>query len=358
MSGSDFRLLILDPVLRRARHMASRKGVIALVVCMLLVLPMNWARSRSDAPTVLDRSDVPTAEASTTDPVWSDLPGVSMDPSPVASPRANPELSVESLTVYPDAEPFPASSTSVDSRQLMLEIQRRLARMTGESAGQTNPAPRSAAVSRPPTAVPSFTVDGNAPLQLFRPAGWAVAAETPKKVPPAPAPAPLSVTENRPDPNLNVNPATQAAFARHLEMARDLQRQGQYARAADAFTLALAYRPNDAGAHLGKGLTLLIAGQYAGSASSLARAMELDSQVALKKMDLVKLAGGADAFIARFNDLAQKAETNPSPEQHFLLAYIYYQADQLDQARAAIEAARTGSAWPASVEILRAAIGH
>jgi hypothetical protein len=356
MSGSDFRILILDPALRHARRMACRRGLIAVAVCMLLVLPMNWARSRSETPTALDCSDVPTTGASTTDPVWSDLPGVSAGPSPVASSPVNPELSVESLTVYPDAAPFPASSPSVDSRQLVLEVQRRLARMTGESAGQTSPAPRSAAVSRPPVMTSPSAVDANAPLQLFQPAGWAVSAEAPKRVPPAPAP--LSVTENRQDPNLNVNPATQAAFARHLEIARDLQRQGQYARAADAFTLALAYRPNDAGAHLGKGLTLLAAGQYAGSASSLARAMELDSQAALKKTDLVKLAGGADAFIARFNDLARKAGTDPAPEQHFLLAYIYYQADQLDQAKTAIEAARTGSAWPASVEILRAAIGR
>ena len=119
--------------------------------------------------------------------------------------------------------------------------------------------------------------------------------------------------------------------------------EGQYVRAADAFTLALAYRPSDAGAYLGKGHALFAAGQYAGSAAALARAVELDSQAALKKVDLVRTAGGADQFLARFNDLAQSVETKPSAQLQFLLAYVYYQMDRLQEAQTAIEAARKGS---------------
>jgi tetratricopeptide (TPR) repeat protein len=153
-------------------------------------------------------------------------------------------------------------------------------------------------------------------------------------------------------------PQAQAAFEQHCKAARLYQQQGQYVRAADAFALALAYRPNDANAYLGKAHAMLAAGQYPGSGTALAKAVELDPKGALRKVDLVGIAGGPDRFIACFTDLAQYAEAHSSPEQHFLLAYIYYQMDQLDQARAAIEAAQAGSSSPAAVGFLRAAISH
>jgi hypothetical protein len=365
MSGNDFRFLIIDPALKQARRLLCRKGLIALAACVLVVLPMCWAHSRSGATDPISPSGNSVGWALPTDsvlPVWSELPGMSVDRSPDVTRRADSEPSVESFTVYPGPATSPASPSIMGKQQLVEEIERRLARMTAgvtaTAAEPPNPVSRpTAMVSQPVASSASPGLDANAPLQLFQPAGWAspINSPSPAKVI-APAIVPEPATESRRDPNLNSNPAAQAAFTRHFESAKAFQQQGQSARAAEAFTLALAYRPNDANACLGKGLALFAAGQYAGSGSALARAVDLDSRVALKKADLIRIAGGPDEFIARFNDLARHAEANPTPEQHFLLAYIYYQMDQFQQARTSVEAAQKASYSPVSVQAMITAI--
>jgi hypothetical protein len=160
------------------------------------------------------------------------------------------------------------------------------------------------------------------------------------------------------NPNVDITPSAQAAFDRNLQAGQLYLRQGQYSRAADAFTLASAYRPADARAWLGKGHVSFAAGDYTASASALARAIELDPNTSLKKADLVMIAGGPDEFIARFNDLDRHVQVDPTWEQYFLLAYVYYQMDQAEQAKTAIEAARKRWTSSASVKILAAAINR
>ncbi len=371
MSGNDLRYLLLDPALKQARRLAGHKGLIALGACVLIVLPMCWAHSRSNAPAPLDPSDGLTVWAPSSDsltlatnesmlPVWSELPGLPAEHTPDAALRGEGDSSVASFTVYPSAAPsLTEPSTAMDKQELMAEVQRRLARMMGGVTMPITEPPRTssrptAVMSPPRTSSVSLALDANAPLQLFEPSGGSAPAATRKSVPPAAEPT-VALDSGR-DPNLISSPAAQAAFVRHFETAQAFQRQGQYTRAADAFTLALAYRPNDANAYLGKGLALFAAGQYAGSGAALARAVELDAQIALQKVDLVKVTSGADEFITRFTDLVRHAETHAASEPHFLLAYIYYQADQWEQARTAVEAAQAGSIAPASVQAMIAAL--
>ncbi len=390
MSGNDVRDLVFDFVLRRTRlrrerprRLTAKRGLIALgVVSFVIILPVCVAHSRGGAagPAAdLDTSvstNVPAGASML--PVWSEWPGAPADPTPAAPKAVEAQAPVESFTVYPNPTAPLAAPAGDDKQRLVEEIQRRLARMkvglTDTDLELRSPGSQETQTAAPlPMPAPSAALDLNtdAPLQLFQPAGWTGPASPPPaardiapvvNLEPATTVTP-KVSEDPPavsppDPNVNFNPAAQAAFQRHFEQAKALQQQRQYVRAADAFTLALAYRPSDPNAHLGKGLALFAAGQYPGCAAALARAVELDSQVALKKVDLVKIAGGPDEFIARFNDLARHAEAGPTPELHFLLAYIYYQVDQFDQARTALEAARKGSTSAIAVERLAAAVNR
>lgn len=145
-------------------------------------------------------------------------------------------------------------------------------------------------------------------------------------------------------------------FERYLQSGRQLMQQGRFEQAADAFTLASAYRPNDARAHLGKGHALLAAGRYLDSALFLAKAVELDLPAVLQRTDLVQLVGGPEAFIAHFNALDRLVAAEGGPQLQFLMAYIYYQMDRPAEARAAIDAAQKQLPSSIPIDLLRAAI--
>ncbi len=149
----------------------------------------------------------------------------------------------------------------------------------------------------------------------------------------------------------------QEKFERYMKAGATSLRQGQFRNAANAFTLASNYRPNEARAHLGRSHALLGVGEYLNSAIVLARALELDPRVTLAKADLVEILGGPEAFVARIAGLEQCAKADGAPQLQFLLAYIYYQMDQPAEARTAIEAA--AKALPASpaLDLLKAALG-
>lgn len=145
-------------------------------------------------------------------------------------------------------------------------------------------------------------------------------------------------------------------FDRYMRTAQLYMEQGRYYRAADSFTLASVYRPRDPVVHVGKSHALFAAGEYVSSALYLAKAIELDPLLALRPSDLIELAGGPERFISRFNDLEACSQDNHAPQLQFLLAYVYYQMGQSQQARAAIEAAQKQLPSSAAVDILEATI--
>jgi tetratricopeptide (TPR) repeat protein len=145
-------------------------------------------------------------------------------------------------------------------------------------------------------------------------------------------------------------------FTRHLQLAERYFQRGAYRHAAEAYALAITYRPNDPRAHLGRSHALLAAGEYAASAASLALAVEIDSPSVVKQRDLIEIVGGPDAFIVRFNDLNETVQAKASPQLQFLLAYIYYQMDRAEEARTAIEAAQRTSPSSISIDLLKAEI--
>ena len=151
---------------------------------------------------------------------------------------------------------------------------------------------------------------------------------------------------------------SQERFDRYAKAAELYVQQGRYYRAADAFTLASMYRPHESRPYLGKSHALLAAGEYAGSALSLAKAVELDARASLKRTDLIEVVGGPDLFVERISELEQIAGQNNAPDLQFLLAYVYYQMNRPEQAKTAIEAARRGLPASLAIDSLQMAIGR
>jgi len=155
----------------------------------------------------------------------------------------------------------------------------------------------------------------------------------------------------------NASSITQRQFDQYMATAATNMRLGRFDRAADSFTLASVYIPHDPRAHLGKSHALLAVGDYVNSAASLARAVELDAQLALKKVNLVETIGGPDSFVERISKLEELAQGGDASLQ-FVLAYVYHQMDRLNEAKTAVEASRTGSVSSIAVGRLAAVIGR
>jgi len=209
-----------------------------------------------------------------------------------------------------------------------------------------------AVLKRPQTAMPLPQASPGAEL----PSGYRVLGQDGDS-----ALSPIKAATNAaltPASPLNNDSSSAKMFERHLQSGRQLMQQGQFQRAAEAFTLASAYRPNDARAHLGKGHALLAAGRYLDSALSIAKAVELDLPAALQRTDLIQLVGGPDPFVRHFNELDRLIQADGVPQLQFLIAYIYYQMDRPAEAKAAIDAAQKQLPTATPIHLLRSAINQ
>jgi len=205
-------------------------------------------------------------------------------------------------------------------------------------------------LNRPQTAVPLPPTSPGAEL----PSGYRVLGQgSDSALSPIKAATTTTPTSSSPP---NDDSSSSKMFERYLQSGRQLMQQGQFQRAADAFTLASAYRPNDARAHLGKGHALLAAGQYLDSALFIAKAVELDLPAVLQRTDLIQIVGGPEAFVAHFNELDRLIKTDGGPQPKFLMAYIYYQMDRPQEAKAAIDAAQKQLPTSVPIDLLRTAI--
>lgn len=137
---------------------------------------------------------------------------------------------------------------------------------------------------------------------------------------------------------------TFASFAKdkfnyHIRAAEVYLRQGEYYRAADAYTLASVYKPGDPLAYAGKSHALFAAGEYMSSTLFLSRALEIFPEYARFKIDIVAMIGNMDKLENRIVDIKQWQQVSGSVELQFLLAYIYYQMGRLEPAKEAIDQA-------------------
>jgi tetratricopeptide (TPR) repeat protein len=128
-----------------------------------------------------------------------------------------------------------------------------------------------------------------------------------------------------------------AKFNQYLQAAGEYMKQGEYYRAADAWTLASTYKPDNPVAHAGKAYALFAVGEYMSSAYFLSRAIEIFPGYMQLKVQLETIITDKDVMDRRTTDLAKWATTSEAGELYFLLAYVYYRLNKLDFAEEAIE---------------------
>lgn len=124
-------------------------------------------------------------------------------------------------------------------------------------------------------------------------------------------------------------------------------KQGKYYRAADAYSLAAIYKPTESLAYAGKSVALFAAGEYISSALFLSRALEISPEYAKLKIDLVSMLGSKDKLESRIADIKECLkivheagnQVSNTADLQFLLAYVYYQTDRHEEAKAVIKAA-------------------
>jgi len=128
-------------------------------------------------------------------------------------------------------------------------------------------------------------------------------------------------------------------FNRYMKAGEDYMKKGRFYRAADSYTIAIVYKPEDPLGYAGKSHALFAAGEYLSSSLFLARALEVFPDYARLKIDIVAMIGDKDLIEKRLIEAREWAERSKSGELEFLLSYIYCQMNRMEFARLAIESA-------------------
>jgi len=149
---------------------------------------------------------------------------------------------------------------------------------------------------------------------------------------------------------------TEDRFNIHLKNAENHMKQGKFYLAADAYSLASIYKPDDPLPYAGKSHALFAAGEYLSSALCLSRAIEIFPAYTDFKIDIVSMIGNKDTVEKRIKDLDDWYQVSSSGELKFLQAYIYLQLGRFDNAGQAIEIAHEKMPDVTAVEILKQAI--
>ncbi len=145
-------------------------------------------------------------------------------------------------------------------------------------------------------------------------------------------------------------------FNQSIKLAENYVKQGRYYRAADAYSVALAYKPDDPLAYAGKSHALFAAGEYASSALFLSMAIEIFPEYAKLEIDLPAMLGDRDQLESRVVDVEHWVKKSDAAELRFLLSYVYFQADRPEIAKQVINAAYKQMPESAAVKVLKEAI--
>jgi hypothetical protein len=145
-------------------------------------------------------------------------------------------------------------------------------------------------------------------------------------------------------------------FNKHIRAAESYMKQGRFYRAADAYTLATVYKPDNPLGYAGKSIALFATGEYMSSALFLARALEIFPEYAKVRIDFIGMIGDKDTVENRILDAREWSTRSDSGELEFLLSYIYYQMDRMEFARIMIESAAKKMPDSAAVSAMKKAI--
>lgn len=145
-------------------------------------------------------------------------------------------------------------------------------------------------------------------------------------------------------------------FNKNMSAAENYMKAGRFYRAADAYTLATFYKPDDPLGYAGKCIALFATGEYMSSSLFLARALEIFPGYAKVRIDLVAIIGDRDTLENRILDVREWATRSDSGELEFLLSYIYYQMDRMEFAKQMIKKAAEKMSDSAAVAAMKKAV--
>jgi hypothetical protein len=168
---------------------------------------------------------------------------------------------------------------------------------------------------------------------------------------------------------------SEAKFNQYLKAAEGYLKRGRYYQAADAYTLASVYEPENPVVYAGKSHALFAAGEYMSSALFLSRALEAYPEYEKKlkakgeepkaaKFSVFTLLAPSFALIdrdkleSRAADIEQWRQETGSGELEFLLGYVYYQMGRSERAKEAVRGAFEKMPETPAVIILKEAIEH
>ncbi len=149
----------------------------------------------------------------------------------------------------------------------------------------------------------------------------------------------------------------QAKAEQYIDAGMQLIGQGKYYKAADSFSMAAIWQPNNGLVYAGQSWALFNAGEFMSSAYYLERAIELNPNLAERKIDLSMLTADRDVYENRLLEASEWQKRSNSGELAFLMAYFYWQDDKLSKAQESIQIALTLMPEEPAVKALAGAIG-
>ncbi len=127
-----------------------------------------------------------------------------------------------------------------------------------------------------------------------------------------------------------------AKFKEYVKAAEEFLKEGKYYKAADAYTLASVYEPENALAYGGKALALFAAGEYMSSSYFLERALTLSPEYAQQKINLAAMLVDRDMIENHIIEMATWQQRSKSHRLAFLMAFIFYQNNNIPAAKVAV----------------------
>ena len=128
-------------------------------------------------------------------------------------------------------------------------------------------------------------------------------------------------------------------FNYYMRQAEERLKEGRYYSAADSYTMANVFKADDPLAFAGKSHALFAAGEYLSSSLYLSRAIETFPEYVMFKVDLAAMIPDKDVLENRIIEATEWQDKSNSAELQFLLGYVYYQLDKINEAKMAIDSA-------------------
>ena len=156
-------------------------------------------------------------------------------------------------------------------------------------------------------------------------------------------------------PKAGASPITDRTMD-YFAAAEEYLNQGRFYKAADTYSLAALWQPENSLAYAGQCWALFGAGEYMSSAYYLSRALVQNPKLAEQKINIAAILRDRDVFENRLIEMAGSQERSKSGEMAFLLAYVLWQDGKIQRAEDMIKLAAERMPEDAAVNTLLAVI--